>query len=146
MTTPGALRHHEPGARGVERPRRPPSGRRSATASPRIDAEAREDQRVDAALRPAREHGVGVAAPDQLGALADRVRPGRAGGDDRVVRPADPELDRELAARPSRRGRWRGSSATPGRARAPGGCRAGRISPLKPPMQLPTTIPTRSGL
>jgi len=47
----------------------------------------------------AREHRVRVAPFDQLGRLAHRVRPGRAGRDRRVVRPLDPEGDRELAAR-----------------------------------------------
>ena len=62
-------------------------------------AEAGEDQRVDARLGAAREHGVGVAAPDQLGRLADRVRAGGARGDRRVVRAAEAERDRELPAR-----------------------------------------------
>ena len=54
---------------------------------------------MHAGLRAAGEHGVGVAALDQLGRLADRVRAGRAGRDDRVVRAADPERDRDLPAR-----------------------------------------------
>jgi hypothetical protein len=61
--------------------------------------EAREDQRMHGCLRAAREHGIGVAALDQLCALADRVRSGRAGGDDRVVRALDAQGDRELPAR-----------------------------------------------
>ena len=50
-------------------------------------------------LGPAGEHGIGRAVADEIGALADRVRAGRAGGDDRVVRAAEPERDRDLAAR-----------------------------------------------
>ena len=53
---------------------------------------------MHASVPPARID-VRVAALDQLGALADRVRPGRARRDDRVVRPADAERDRDLAAR-----------------------------------------------
>ena len=53
---------------------------------------------MHARLRPAGEHGVGIAALDQLRGLADRMRAGRAGRDDRVVRASDPERDRELPA------------------------------------------------
>ena len=70
----------------------------SSAARPRI---AQKPARISGWMHasvPPRDHGVGVAAPDQLGALADRVRAGRAGGDGRVVRPADPERDRELPA------------------------------------------------
>ncbi len=66
---------------------------------PAHGAEAGEDQRVHARLRPAGEHDVRVPALDQLGRLADRVRSRRAGRDDRVVRAADAERDRHLAAR-----------------------------------------------
>ena len=80
-----ALAHHEPRPRRVERPRRP---RRVLLLGdePAHRAEAGEDQRVHARLGAAGEHRVGVAAPDQLGALADRVRAGRARRDRRVVR------------------------------------------------------------
>ena len=87
-------------------------------------AEAGQDQRVHARLGAAREHGVGVAAPDQLGGLADRVRAGRAGRHDRVVRPADARARSPAARSPSRRARSAGSTATPGRARAPAAPRA----------------------
>ena len=94
----GTFRHHEPLAGGVER-----AGGPLRVAVPRCQAahraEAGQDQRVDAALRAAGDHGVRVAPPDQLGPLADRVRARRAGRHDGVVRPADAELDGELAAR-----------------------------------------------
>ena len=54
---------------------------------------------MDRALGPAGEHSVGFAASDQLCGLADRVRAGSARGHNGVVWAADPELDRELAAR-----------------------------------------------
>ena len=71
----------------------------SSAASPRIAAEAGEDERVHAGLGAAGEHGVRVAATDDLRSLADGVRTGRAGETRRVVRAPDPERDRELAAR-----------------------------------------------
>src|SRR5829696_7306142 len=58
--------------------------------------EARQDQRNDAGLGPAGQHRVRPAAPDQLGALSDRVRAGRAGRHGRVVRPSIAERDRKL--------------------------------------------------
>ena len=53
---------------------------------------------MQASVPPAR---IASASPRRidLGALAHRVRAGRAGRDGRVVRPADAERDRELAAR-----------------------------------------------
>ena len=54
---------------------------------------------MHARLGPAGEDRVRVAALDQFGRLTDGVRPGRARGDHGVVRPGDPERDRELAAR-----------------------------------------------
>ena len=54
---------------------------------------------MDARLGPAGEDGIRVAAPDQLGGLPDRVRPGRTRRDGRVVRPAEAERDRKLSAR-----------------------------------------------
>ena len=66
---------------------------------PAHGAEAREDELDDRRLRAAREDDVGLAALDRRRALADRGRAGRAGRDRRVVRPRDPELDRDLAAR-----------------------------------------------
>ena len=92
----------------------------SSAARPRIAVKPARISGIDARLGAAREHRVGVAALDHLGRLADRVRAGRAGRDDRVVRALDPERDRELARDACRRGRSAGSSATrgPGRARA----------------------------
>ena len=52
---------------------------------------------VDRRFRAARHHHVGVAERDQARGIADRVRAGRAGGDDRVVRPLQPVLDRDIA-------------------------------------------------
>ena len=74
-------------------------GSSSSATSPRM---AQKPARISGwmqRLGAAGEHDVGVAAPDRLGALADRVRAGRAGGHRRVVRAADAELDRDLAAR-----------------------------------------------
>src|SRR5919204_6365978 len=62
-------------------------------------AEPGEDQRVNARLGAAGEHEIGVAALDQLRALANGVRARGTRRHDRVVRPLDPELDRELTAR-----------------------------------------------
>ena len=106
--------------------------------------EAREDQRDDARLGAAGEHRVGVAALDHLGRLADRVRAGRAGRDDRVVRAFDPERDRELARdgvdehvrqevrRDAARARGRGASPParrcPARRRSPSRRRSRRAS------------------
>ena len=92
-----------------------------STASPRIAREAGEDQRVHARLAAAGEHRVGVAALDQLGGLADRVRAGRARGDDGVVRARDARARSRAGRSPSRRGRSAGSSARRGRGRARGG-------------------------
>ena len=93
-----ALAHDEALAERVEGAGR---GARVAVADREAahHAEAREDQRVDAALGASREDHVRIPVPDQLRALADRVRAGGAGGDDRVVRPAQAELDRDLPAR-----------------------------------------------
>src|SRR5207247_4936109 len=66
---------------------------------PAHGAEAREDHWMHAGFGPAREDDVRVAALDQLRALADRMRSGRAGGDDGVVRAADAERDSNLPAR-----------------------------------------------
>jgi hypothetical protein len=94
----GPLADHEARARRVERARR---ARRVLILGGEAAhvREAREDERVDARLRPAGEDDVGGAVPDELGALADRVRPGRACRDDRVVRAPHAELDRDLPAR-----------------------------------------------
>ena len=54
---------------------------------------------MHAGLGAAREHDVGVAAPDQLRPLPDRVRAGSARRDGRVVRAAEAEVDRDLPAR-----------------------------------------------
>ena len=88
-------------------------------------AEAGQDQRMDARLGAAGEHRVGVAAADELGALADRVRAGRAGRDDRVVRAAEPERDRDLAARRVDEHVGQEVRARRGRARARAACRTG---------------------
>ncbi len=94
----GTLAHDEAGAGGVERTRR--AGRVLLLGGePAHGAEPGEDQRVHAGLGAACEHRVRVAAADQLRRLADRVRAGRAGGDDGVVGPADAERDGELPAR-----------------------------------------------
>ena len=139
----GALAHHEAGARRVERARRV---RRMLLlrGEPAHRAEAREDQRMDARLGAAGEHRVGVAALDQLRRLTDRVRAGRARGDDGVVRPADPELDRDLAARrvdEDVRQEVRRDPVRP-RSRRTSVCSA---IPTTPPIAEPRTMPTRVG-
>ena len=60
-------------------------------------AEAGEGERQERRLRARAEHDVRLAAHDRLHRLADGVAAGRAGADDRGVRPADAELDRDLA-------------------------------------------------
>lgn len=94
----GALTHHEPGPRRVERAAGAGGHLVLGGESPHR-AEACEEERMDAALGAAGEHGVGGAVADEVGALADRVGAGRAGRDDGVVRPAQTERDRDLAAR-----------------------------------------------
>jgi len=54
-------------------------------------AEAGQDQRVHARLGASGEDDIGVTPTDDLGSLAHRMRPGRAGGDGRVVRAAHAE-------------------------------------------------------
>ena len=91
------LAHDEPGPCRVERPGRP---RRILVLGDETAhrAEAGKEQRMDARLRTAGQHRVGVAAPHELSSLADGVRAGSAGRDDRVVRPTDTERDGDLAA------------------------------------------------
>ena len=60
-------------------------------------AEPADAHRRDRRLRAARDHRVGVAAPDDLERLADGVRRRRAGGARRQVRPLGAEPDRDLA-------------------------------------------------
>ena len=61
--------------------------------------EADVDQLVERRLGGPGDRRHDVAAPDQLGGLADVVGARRAGRDDAHVRPADPGLDRDLAGR-----------------------------------------------
>ena len=106
--------------------------------------EAGEDQRHDARLRAAGEHRVGRAALDHLRRLADRVRAGRAGGDDRVVRALMPS---EIASWPeiestSTFGRKFGDTRSGPRSRSTSACSR---MPGTPPIAEPNTIPTRVG-
>ena len=52
---------------------------------------------VDRRFGAARHHHVGIAERDQPRRVADRVRAGRAGGDDRVVRTLEAVRDRDIA-------------------------------------------------
>ena len=54
---------------------------------------------MHARLGAAGQDDVCVTAANRLRALPHRVRPGRARGDRRVVRPTEPEVDRDLSAR-----------------------------------------------
>ena len=74
-------------------------GYSSSAASPRIAVKpARISGSTQASVPPAITASQSPAL-DHLGGLADRVRPGRAGRDDRVVQALDPERDRDLAGR-----------------------------------------------
>ena len=94
----GALAHDEAvavlvvGARGLRRASslKPVESARQAQ-KPAI-AEA-----VDRRFGAARHHHVGVAERDQAAGVADRVRAGRAGRDDGVVRTLEAVLDRDVA-------------------------------------------------
>ncbi len=120
-------------------------GSSSSATSPRIAQNPARITRVHAGLGAAREDDVGIATPDRLGALADRVRAGRARGDRRVVRPAQTELDRDLAARRvDEHGRDEERRDTIVAALASYACPA-RGSRSMPPIAEPTRIPTRAG-
>ena len=51
---------------------------------------------ADGAFGAARDHHVGIAQHDQPRRIADGMGAGRAGGDDRMVRPLEAEADRDL--------------------------------------------------
>ena len=95
----GALAHHEAvailviGARG---PRRlvVEAGRQRAAGR-----EARDRDPVDRRFRAAGDHHVGVVERDQPRRVADRMRAGRAGRDDRVVGALEAVRDRHVAGR-----------------------------------------------
>ena len=79
----------------VEGPRRP--FRSVVPPAHGVHRRERADRkRQDGRLRTAGHHDVGLAATDELGALADRVRARRAGGDVRQARAAKVELHRDL--------------------------------------------------
>ena len=82
------------GARGLLRPV-VEAGRQRAAG-----AKAGQREAVDRRFGAARDHHVGVAERDQPPGVADRVRAGRAGGDDGVVGTLEIVGDRDLAARP----------------------------------------------
>ena len=93
----GALAHHKAvailvvGARGALR-RVVEAGRQRAAGNEARHADAR-----DRRFRAARHHHVGVAERDQPRGVADGMRPGRAGGHHRMVRPLQPMRDRHIA-------------------------------------------------
>ena len=99
---------------------------------------------MDAGLGAAGEHRVGVAALDQLRGLADRVRAGRARRDDGVVRAADAERDRELAARRVDEDVREEVRRDPVGAALAQNLLCSRI-PMTPPIAVPKTMPTRGG-
>ena len=108
-------------------------------------AEAGEDQRVDARLCAAGEHGVRGAAPDHLRRLADRVRAGRTGRHRRVVGAAEAERDRKLAARSvgeHARDEGRRDARRGPRSRSTSAC---STMPMRPPIAVPKRMPTRDG-
>ena len=92
-----ALTHHEPCPCRVEGPRGPCRffvfGNEAAHG-----AEAAEEQRVDARLGTPCQHYVGGLAADELGSQTDCMCTGGTRRDNCVVRAADPERDRDLAA------------------------------------------------
>ena len=93
----GALSHHEAVAVLVIRTR---GARRIVVEFGRQRPqrrEAGERQPVDRRLGAARDHHVGVAKRDHAAGVADRMRAGRAGGDHRMIRPLQAELDRHKA-------------------------------------------------
>ena len=140
-----ALADHEAGARRVERPR---GARRVLVLGDEAahGAEAGEDQRVHARLGAAREHGVRVAALDDLGRLADGVRAGRARRDGRVVRARGSRARSRagpLAASTSTLGMKVGATRSGPRSRSTSAC---SMIPRKPPIAVPKRIPTRAGL
>ena len=115
MTKPARVASNGREARG---------GCSSSAARPRI---AQKPARISGCMQAsvaAGEHRVGVAAPDDLGSLADRVRAGRAGGDGRVVRAPAGRARSRAGRSPSRRARSAGSTARPGRAALAAGPRA----------------------
>src|SRR5690606_41143773 len=59
--------------------------------------EAGQRQAVDRGFGAARDHDVGIAEYDEPGRVADGVRAGGTGGDDRVVRPFEAVFDRDVA-------------------------------------------------
>jgi hypothetical protein len=52
---------------------------------------------VDRGFGAARQHDLGIAERDHAGRIADRMRTGRASGDDGMVRALQPVLDRDIA-------------------------------------------------
>ena len=61
-------------------------------------AKARQRKAIDRQFGAAGDHHIGVAKRDQPAGVADRVRAGRAGGDDRVIWALEIVGDRNLAA------------------------------------------------
>ena len=115
----GALAHHEAvavlvvGPRGALR-RVVEAGRERARGG-----KARHRNPVDRRFRAARHHHVGIAERDQAAGIADRVRAGRAGGDDRAVGALEAELDRHVAGRQIDDAARNEERRHPARARAP---------------------------
>ncbi len=91
-----ALAHHEAVARLVERPAR--AVRLIVAPGDCPDrAETRHGKGRDRGLGRAGDHHVGVAAPDQLQPLGDRLCPGRARENRALARSGGAEHDRELS-------------------------------------------------
>ena len=66
--------------------------------SARAAAKPATPEPADRGLGAAGDHHVGIAERDQPAGVADRMRAGRAGGHDRMVRALEAEPDRDLAA------------------------------------------------
>ena len=58
--------------------------------------ETGDPKSADRGFRTAGDHHVSCAVPDQTRGVADRMRAGRTGGDDRMVRTAEAVFDRDL--------------------------------------------------
>ena len=100
---------------------------------------------MDARLGAARDDDVRVAAPDQLGGFADRVRPGRTRRDGGVVRARAARARSRSGHWPCRRARSGGSTATRGRSPRSRRTSACATIPMMPPIAEPKRIPARVG-
>src|SRR5579863_9004576 len=80
------------GTRGFFRP--VVEGRRKSATG----GETGKPQAIDRRFGAARHHHIGVAQSDESASVADRMRPRRAGGDDRMIWAFELVGDRDIAA------------------------------------------------